>query len=240
MFLLQSKHSPAAVCFILLSFLVPAHAVAQAVKPNAAAYSSSADAALAQSAPGQESQVPQPGELGSPFPKDHFWKRIAFEFAGDYSPVVVQGAGSFGTGYGGTAGAIDRLSLHWNLLAEFQILSQKQSALPNGETMNRSTIISTFDLAGLYEFRPHEATSPYLVGGAGYYHLTSPLDCVVGCPANASANAAGFFGGIGIRHRLYAEKRMEIFAESRYHYIASGSSVFGQISLLPVSAGIRW
>jgi hypothetical protein len=33
---------------------------------------------------------------------------------------------------------------------------------------------------------------------------------------------------------------MELFAEVRYHYIASGSTAFGQISLLPVSAGIRW
>jgi len=33
---------------------------------------------------------------------------------------------------------------------------------------------------------------------------------------------------------------MEVFAEARYHYIASGSTPLGQISLLPVSAGIRW
>jgi len=47
-------------------------------------------------------------------------------------------------------------------------------------------------------------------------------------------------GGLGVRRRLYADKRMELFAEGRYHYIASGFTDFGQISLFPVSAGIRW
>jgi hypothetical protein len=55
-----------------------------------------------------------------------------------------------------------------------------------------------------------------------------------------AASAVGYNGGIGIRHKLYADRHMEIFAEGRYHYIASGSTDFGQISLIPISAGIRW
>jgi opacity protein-like surface antigen len=216
---LHLKQAPVAVCLLFLSFLFPFNA-------------------MAQTAPDQ--QLPQPGELGSPFPAGHFWERIAFEFAGDYSPKVVQGAGSFGSGYGGTVGVVDRVNPHWNLLAEFQFLSQKQSSFPSGMATNGSTFISTFDLAGLYDVRPHEPTSPYLLGGAGFYHLTSPQGCVVGCPTNGAANSAGFLAGAGVRHQLNAGRQSSVFAEVRYHYIASGSSAFGQISLLPLSAGIRW
>jgi opacity protein-like surface antigen len=215
----RSMRSMLAVCLFFLSFFLSVHAGAQ-------------------TAPDQ--QIPQPGELGSPFPAGHFWERIAFEFAGDYNPKVVQGGGAFGAGYGGTGGVIDRLSPRWNLLAEFQFLSQQQSVLPSGAVTDQSTFISTFDLAGLYEFRPHEMTSPYVLGGAGFYHLTSPSGCVVGCPADARANSAGFLAGAGVRHRLNAARQTSIFAEVRYQYIASGSTAFGQISLLPISAGIRW
>lgn len=237
MFQPQLKLSSIAVSFLLLFSLITFHAAAQAVKQT----TESSSVEQTQSAPGQPDKIPQPGELGSPFSANHFWNRMSVEFAGEYSPTG-QGSGSYGAGYGGTAGAISRFNLHWDLLAEFQFLSQKQKKLPDGSASDGATSIADVDVAGLYAFMPHEATSPYILGGAGYYHMSTPtgIACVGGCSSHTSANAAGFLGGLGIRHRLYADKRMEIFAEGRYHYIASGSSAFGQISLFPISAGIRW
>ena len=97
-------------------------------------------------------------------------------------------------------------------------------------------------MAILLSLKP-QAASPYIIGGAGYY-LFGPINSngaggSVFNKANA-AQAVSYNGGLGIRHRLYAGKRMELFAEGRYHYIASGSTDFGQLSLLPISAGIRW
>lgn len=237
MFQTLLKLSSIAVSFLLLFSFAATNTTAQTLKQT----TESSSAEQAQSAPGQPDKIPQPGELGSPFSANHFWNRMSVEFAGEYSPTV-QGSGSYGTGYGGTAGAISRFNLHWDLLAEFQFLSQKQKTIPNGSTPDYATSVADVDVAGLYAFLPHEATSPYILGGAGYYHLSTPtgIACVGGCSSHTSANAAGFLGGLGIRHRLYADKRMELFAEGRYHYIASGSSAFGQLSLFPISAGFRW
>jgi hypothetical protein len=224
-----------------VSFLSPTHAAAQATNQAPASESSTADATSAQSAPDKTGQVPQPGQLGSPFSADHFWKHIALELSSGYSPVVSKGAGYFTKGFTVTAGVIDHLSPHWNLLAEAHFFGL-EGASPYSNTD------FALDLGGSYYLLSRSRTNPYLIGSVGYYELgtvTTPqiVQCVgVNCPGNIlnAASAVGYNGGIGIRHKLYADRHMEIFAEGRYHYIASGSTDFGQISLIPISAGIRW
>jgi hypothetical protein len=188
----------------------------------------------AQSVPGQPDKIPQPGELGSPFSVDHFWKHIAFEFGSGYIPVEQKGAGLLGNGYIATVGVIDRLTPHWNLMAEMHILGLSGVSNPN-----YSTPTFAFDLSMAYDILPHSRTSPYLIGGAGDYQLRL-CNGPGGACNTIVASAPGYNGGIGLRHRLYAGKRAELFTEGRYHYIASGSTPFGQISMLPISAGIRW
>lgn len=186
--------------------------------------------ATAQTAPDQTGQVPQTGQLGSPFPSDHFWNRVGLEVSGGYSPVVGKGAGYFDKGWDVTVGATDRLTSRLRLLAELQYFGLNKNTLYKGQVTGDSNVIATVGVSAAYDLVPRAGTSPYLIGGGGYYRLVS----------QGGANAAGFAFGGGVRHRLSLEKRMEVFAEARYHYIASGSTPLGQISLLPVSAGIRW
>jgi len=212
-----SKHSLASLCVLFLSLAISSQATAQSV-------------------PGQPDKVPQPGELGSPFPVDHFWDHLALEFSGGYTPVVNKGNGLFGDGFIATAGVIDHLSSHWNLMAEMQIFGLKGA----NYTPNPSTATFAFDVAGAYDILSRARTSPYFVAGAGYYYMPAGIVCSGVCSSISGSGAAGYNGGAGVRHRLYADRHMEIFAEGRYHYIASGSTDFGQLSLLPISAGIRW
>lgn len=245
MSLYPSKLSLAAVC-LLMSFLVSAHVAGQTAKSSSASESSSADGSLAQSVPGQADQTPQPGELGSPFPAEHSWNHFALEVSGGYTPVVSKGKGYFNKGFNVTAGVIDRLSSHWALLAEVQIIGLRGS-LPyqsgsGNYTLDYSNTVVALDLSAAYDLLPKARTSPYVIGGAGYYRLGPLTTSGEGSSDSGGINAtsAGYNGGLGIRHKLYAGKRTEIYAEGRYHYLASGSSDFGQISLFPISAGIRW
>lgn len=240
MFPYKSKLSVPAICLLLLSFVAPCHSVAQ----TAAAESSSTNADVAQSVPGQAGQVPKPGELGSPFSADHFWNHLAMELSGGYSPVVQKGTGYFDKGFNVTGGVIDRFSPRWMLLAELKFFRLSGTMSSGGQATTNSNVVVAFNLDAAYDLLPRSSTSPYLIGGAGYYNLPSEVQCTAGtCSPQTgqnNTNVAGYNGGFGIRHKLYADKQMEIFAEGRYHYIASGSSAFGQISLFPISAGIRW
>lgn len=193
--------------------------------------------AAAQDLPGQTERVPQPGELGSPFSVDHFWNHIGFEVSGGYSPVVQKGTNHFDSGYNITAGIVDHLSPRWSLLGEAQFFGLKGV----NYAPDSSSISFAFDLATSFDFIPRAKTSPYIIGGVGFYQFATGVLCnAVGDCETISDHSAGYNGGLGVRHRLYQGRLMEIFAEGRYHYIASGSTDFGQISLLPVSAGIRW
>ena len=213
-----------------------------------------AGTAALQATPG-EGQVPQPGQPGSPFSVDHFWKRLGLELSGGYSPSVNRGAGYYGQGFTATVGVIDRVSPHWDLLLEGQILGQhgKVIADTNGFVGTASYGVA-FHLDPRYVLRPGAATSPYVIGGRGFYHLGTHSACdssnvVLHCDANSSnpfqtdlisENAFGFNAGTGIRHKILTGKDTEVFAEARYHFIASGSSALGQVSFLPINAGIRW
>jgi hypothetical protein len=237
MFHARSKRALTVICILLLSALTSRNTEAQTAKLLAISDSSSVEATSAQSSSGQPDKVPQPGELGSPFSVDHFWNRIGIELGGGYSPVVQKGAGLFDNGFNVTGGVIDHLSRHWNLLVEAQIFGLKGV----NYAPNSSSVTFALDVATAYDLIPHAKTSPYVIGGAGYYQLAPGILCnFVGDCTTISDHAVGYNGGIGIRHRLYADRRMEIYAEGRYHYIASGSTAFGQVSLLPISAGIRW
>jgi hypothetical protein len=236
------KLIPAILCISLLPF----HASAQTAKQPA--NDSSSSDARSQSEPPLIPKTTQPGELGSPFKVDHFWNHVALELGGGYTPVLKEGAGYFNKGFNVTVGVIDHFNDHWAILAEAQIFGLTGSKnyidfYGNPQSSNKSNTDFAFDLDVNYDFFSRARTSPYIIGGAGYYYfgLINQSDINGGGfnTANA-AEAAGYDGGIGIRHRLYAGKRMELFSEGRYHYIASGSTDFGQLSLLPISAGIRW
>jgi hypothetical protein len=243
----SSAKPPAAVVSAFLISLIPSHAPAQIDRQPDAVESSSAYVATAQQAPGPADQIPQPGQPGSPFPVEHFWNHFALELSGGYSPVVQKGAGYLSHGFNVTPGVVDRLSPHWALLAEVPIFALKGN-LPYDNGGGNFTVSYSSTVVGLvfateYDFLPRSRTSPYVLGGVGYYALgpaTTSGTVSSDLTAINGTSSAGFNGGLGIRHRLYADRRMEIFAEGRYHYIASSSSAFGQISLLPISAGIRW
>lgn len=232
---MQSKFSPAILCILLLSFAVCIHAAAQSTKPVDTSGSSSSSAPSVQSDPVVPDQVPQPGQLGSPFPVEHWWNHFGLELGGGYAPVVSKGEGYFNKGFDVTGGLVDHLSPHLNLMVEAQFFG-----LEGPLAISNTDFALDFD--GSYDLLARSSTSPYLIGGVGYYELSaySP-PCNEGlCFTLAAASSVGYNGGIGVRHRLFAEKNTEIFAEGRYHYIASSSSDYGQISLLPISAGIRW
>ena len=196
--------------------------------------------AFAQTAP---EQTPQPGQLGSPFPVEHAWNHFGLEVAGGYAPVLQKGAGFFNQGFSVTTGVVDHFSPRLSAMVEAQIFRLRGSQTSSNGSVNSSNVVVCFGAAASYSLMPRSATSPYLIGGGGYYYI-GPL--AQSGPAGSdptavnSVNAAGFSGGAGLRHRLYADRSMEIFAEGRYHFIASGSTAFGQLSLLPVTAGIRW
>lgn len=211
MFVSLSKLSLAFHCFLFLSLAASSPAVAQTV-------------------PGQTDKVPQPGELGSPFPANHFWNHFSFEISGGYSPVVNHGAGYFDKGWDVTIGAVDRLTPRWKLLTELQYFGMNKNTLFKGQVSGNSNIVATLGLSTSFDLLAHTSTSPYLIGGGGYYRLVP----------QPGANAPGANIGAGIRHKVYADRQVEIFAEARYHLIASGATDFGQLSLLPISAGIRW
>jgi hypothetical protein len=192
--------------------------------------------------PGAQQPPPKPGDLGWPFPNEHWWNRIAAEAGGGYSPVISQGNGFYASGFHGFGGLIDRATPRLDLLLEFQIFGQQTRTVPLYGLSSNTTTIPSFDLAALYLFRPHETTGIYVIGGPGFYRLVAGVNCppTAGCLPIPPANREGFFGGVGVRHRIVAGKETEIFFETRYHYIASDPKAFGLISLMPVDGGIRW
>jgi hypothetical protein len=204
--------------------------------------------------PGAPQPPPKPGELGWTFGNEHWWNHFALELSGGYVPVLQKGSGYFSDGYDVTAGVVDHLGEHLNLLFEGQFFglagsSQYVDIYGLTQTTSQSNTDFAFDLAASYDFLSRARNSPYIIGGAGYYRLgdvppksLAPCENPYDCPTNlANATAApGFDGGIGFRHRLYSDRHTEIFAEGRYHLIAAGSSAYGQIAILPVAAGIRW
>lgn len=207
----------------------------------------------------QGPELPQPGQPGSPFPVDHFWNHISLELAGGYSPILNQGVGYYGSGFTATVGGIYRINSRLALLADGQILGQHGDLALSCDAVDQNcsgtsagSYIFSFQMSPLVYLRPRAATSPYLVGGVGYYHLGTHTACQISdtnCDSSSdnpfnsdeiSVNAAGFNVGGGVRHKLSDVRQTEIFADVRYHYIASGSSAIGQISVLPVSVGVRW
>jgi len=202
-------------------------------------------AAPAQNTPDQPPAIPQPGQMGSPFPSDHAWNHVGLEIAGGYAPVIGKGQGYFSQGFNVTGGIVDHLSAHWSVLGEVHIfgLDGSQTIAGSGSATTFTNTLVGLGGAASYDLLPRARTSPYVIGGGGYYLIgpvTTSGPSGGSLTAINSASAAGFNGGAGIRHRLFPDRRMELFAEARYHYIASGSTAFGQLSLLPVAAGIRW
>jgi len=240
-------------CLLFLSFLISSHAAAQSA--NQTSGNGSAGSSSAQSAPGQTEKIPQPGELGSPFPEDHAWRHFALELGGGFVPVLNKGAGLFSHGFNVTAGVVDHVHPRLDLALEVQYFGlQGSSKYTDIYGFQHSAAYSNtdfaFDFAASYALISRGRNSPYLVGGIGYYYigsvppsnLSTPCSSGVLCPTNLvnSADKLGFQAGVGFRHRLYSDKDLALFGEGRYHYIASASSAFGQISVFPISAGIRW
>jgi len=247
--------------FLPLSGQLVAQTSTETAAIDSGSAAQTAGSADASGQPGQQGpELPQPGQPGSPFQVDHFWNHIGLELAGGYAPVVNSGAGYYGSGFTATVGAVYHLNARLAFLAEGQVLGQ--SGTVNLQGCNESTAdcdsgsaasyIFSFQLSPVLYLRPRGATSPFLVGGAGYYHLGTHDACVgmtSGCDAPSdnpfnsnlvSVNAAGFNVGAGLRRQISPYRKSEIFIDARYHYIASGSSSLGQVSMLPVSLGVRW
>jgi hypothetical protein len=174
---------------------------------------------------------------------------------GGYVPVLNKGVGLFSHGFIVTAGVVDHIHPRLDLMAEAQYFGLEGSSsytdiYGSQHSAAYSNTDFTLDFAASYSFLSRTRNSPYLVGGIGYYYigsvppsnLSTPCSSGTLCPTNVvnSADKLGFQGGVGFRHRLYPDKNLALFAEGRYHYIASASSAFGQISGFPISAGIRW
>jgi len=194
--------------------------------------------------PGAPQPPPNPGELGWPFLNEHWWNHWALELGGGYVLVVNKGTGYFDHGFLVTTGVLDHVRPNLNLMVEFQFFGLQGSQ----QISQYSNTDFTADIAASYALFSRFRNSPYLIGGAGYYYLGplggggSGTSCSgTLCPPDASytANRAGFQVGLGFRHRLFTDKATELFVEGRYHYIESASS-YGQLSLMPVSGGIRW
>jgi opacity protein-like surface antigen len=244
--------------FLVVSGSLVAQTSTETAYSSSAVIQTSGDGAAGQAIQ-QEPELPRPGQPGSPFQNDHFWNHISLELAGGYSPIVNQGAGYYGSGFTATVGAVYRMNSRLAISADGQILGQHgdpglscDALGQNCESTNSGSYIFSFQLSPIVYLLPHATTSPYLTGGVGYYHLGTHNTCQssdVGCESSSnnpfnsdelSVNAAGFNAGGGVRHRLSVGRQTEIFADVRYHSIASGSSAVGQVSVLPVSVGVRW
>jgi hypothetical protein len=236
-------------CTLVLCFCAAAFAMAQSSSNQQSGSGNSTGSSQQQppppNVPGAPQPPPKPGDLGWPFPNQHWWNHVAMELGGGYSAVVGQGNGYYSSGYDGFGGLVDRATSRFDLLLEAQIFGQQSSVIAsnqrNGGGTSTSTTIPSFDLAALYDFLPRKTTGIYVIGGAGFYRLIASTGCPLNeCIQVPSASRAGVLGGVGIRHRITRDKATEIFVETRYHYIASGSTAFGQLSLLPITGGIRW
>lgn len=236
--------------FLALCLPSPLSAQANTASGNdrPAGGNASQNSATPQSMPGAQAPQPKPGDLGYPFQTEHFWNHLALELSGGYVPVVGKGAGYFDKGFLVTAGVVDHLNPHFDALIEMQFfgLSGASSA---AATSNSNTDFG-MNLDASYTPLSRAKLSPYLIGGVGYYYL-GPIavpgsvsqPCTdLNCPTNVanSSDRAGYNGGVGMRRRLVADRDTALFVEARYHYIASKTSDFGQLSLFPISAGLRW
>jgi hypothetical protein len=243
LFRIAAQPSIAPLCLFVVLFAIPPVLTAQFANRTPG----SADSLLGQNAPDQNPKIAQPGELGSPFPVEHSWNHFALELSGGYTPLTQKGAGYFDRGFSVTAGVVDHIAPFCTLMVEANIFGMSGSKSINTgssiSTSNYSNTVFAPDFAVGFDFLSRARTSPYAIGGIGYY-VFGPVTLSGTSPSSltaiSAANAVGYNGGGGVRHRLYSEKNISIFAEARYHHIASGSTAFGQISLLPVSAGIRW
>lgn len=238
---------------VLVLYLVFYPSATRAVQPIPSTSAQGASSSASQDQSPLNPQTPQPGQEDSPFQKEHSWNHVALEFSGGFVPVTKKGAGYFNKGFGISAGVVDHLSPHWNVLLEAQFLGLNGSqSYTDSFGAAHSLSVSNTDFGmnlDLSYTLMSRSTSPYIIGGVGYYYLgpitsggLTPGSCLAGCYLNIAnaANDIGYNGGIGIRHKLFYGSQASLFAEARYHYIASETSAFGQLSMLPVSAGLRW
>jgi len=177
--------------------------------------------------------------------------------------VLDRGSGYYGPGYSASLGAVYRLNRRWSLLGEAQILGQHGNLSHPTYALNGqlngyhvASYVLGFHLEPAYTIRPRAATSPFVIGGAGFDHLgiheycPSSLGAIVElCDSAtqdpfqtdvASVNTLGLDFGAGIRHLLYDSRTTELFIEGRYHIVLSGSSEVGRVAFLPIDVGIRW
>ncbi|WP_420237548.1 hypothetical protein ACOBR2_18410 [Telmatobacter bradus] len=180
---------------------------------------------------------------GFPVAREHFWDRIGVELSGGYLPVLGKGNGYFNSGYEVAGGAVDHLGPHWNLLAEAQFFWL------NGTTYSSSGLPTSYSntnfsasLGAAYIAFPKAYLSPYLLAEVGDAYL-GPVSSVTMGISGQSFNALHaplYTGGVGVRHRLYPDLPLELYAEGRFSRFNTGTSNLGQITLMPIRAGLRW
>ncbi len=183
----------------------------------------------------------------------------------DSSPYITWG-GNF------TLGAGQHITNHLTLMAEYQFIDDKLPGRIIAETgaTGGNAHIWSLTLDPVYDFNPKGHNSVYVTGGGGFYrkvtNFTDPqpaLYCtyyycgtvlqnvVVG---HFSSNQGGWNIGAGIAHRfggMYADSKMQVFAEARYLDILTpevnsspnglGTTFVGaDTKLIPVTFGVRF
>jgi hypothetical protein len=162
-----------------------------------------------------------------------------------------------------TVGAGLHLSRRFTLLGEYQFMDNKipGSLIAAGGSDTGNAHINSITAAGLFDIVPEKwSTGLYVVGGGGYYHMSTNFTDFECCdfygyevPVTAfsiSSNQMGGNLGIGIYHKLggvYGDGTMRLFAEARYTFINSPGLSYGgyyigggTTGLIPVTLGIRF
>lgn len=200
-------------------------------------------------------RTPKANEIKSAFHTQYAWNHFALELGGGYIDVASKGNGFFQHGFNVTGGVVDHLSSKVNIMVETQFMGLEGNSTYSNtsgsvQPLNATNTDFDLDFAASYALFGRSKNSPYLLGGVGYYYI-GPISqgnilvaCTnsVYCPGNIvnSASSTGFQSGVGFRHRLSSDRNMELYCEGRYHYLMSSHTAFGLLTLVPISAGIRW
>ena len=110
--------------------------------------------------------------------------------------------------------------------------SVNQSTLAGSGLNDANISITAGTVDGVWMF-PTESgapVSPYLIGGAGFYHISASCSDCQGI--TATANKFGLNGGGGLSFPLSG---FSAFVEARYHHIFTDN---GSSSMIPISVGI--
>ncbi len=147
----------------------------------------------------------------------------------------------------------------FSLLGEYQFMDNKLPGafVAAGGGTGGSAYINSITLDPMIELLPRAKTTPYFIGGGGWYHKSTNFTVQVCCdfygyPVSITTNSFssdqwGGSIGFGIEHRLggtYGDGSMKLFAEARYLFIdtppITETNGLGTTGLIPVTFGVRF